>query len=184
LRRRIEAPASWSRAQRVIHWTIAALIALGAAIGIYMVGLPFRLLLQKFIFYQLHKTIGITVFLLAGTQLVLHARRGRPAWDGDLPRWQRRAAATVHAALFALLIITPVFGYLTAATAPIGVPTLFLGVVPVPHLVGTSKFWFDILRRVHLFLALGLVALASGHAAAALGHHWSGRRTLVRMWRG
>jgi len=149
-----------------------------------MVGLPFRQLLQKFVLYQLHKTIGITVFLLACTQIILHRRRGRPAWDADLPHWQRRAAASVHAALFALLIITPVLGYLTAATAPIGVPTLFLGVIPVPHIVGTSKFWFGILRRVHLYLAVALVALAAGHALVALNRHREGRRTLVRMWRG
>jgi cytochrome b561 len=180
----LEIPASWSRAQRVIHWTIAGLVALGAAVGVYMVGLPFRLLLQKFVFYQLHKTIGITVFLLACTQIVLHRRRGRPAWDANLPRWQRTAAATVHAALFTFLIVTPVFGYLTAATAPVGIPTLFLGFIPVPHIVGTSKFWFGILRQVHLVLAVSLVLLAAGHALVALNHHREGRHTLVRMWRG
>lgn len=149
-----------------------------------MVGLPFRQLLQKFLLYQLHKTIGITVLVLAATQMVLHARRGRPARDRDLPRWQSQAAAIAHALLFALLVITPVFGYLTAATAPARVPTLFLGVIPIPHIIGTSKFWFAILRRVHLVLAILLVSLACGHALMALDHHRKGRRTLIAMWRG
>lgn len=149
-----------------------------------MVGLPFRELLQKFLFYQLHKTIGLTVLLLACTQMVLHRRRGRPVWDADLPDWQRRAAASAHITLFVLLIVTPIFGYLTAATAPARVPTLFLGVIPIPHIVGTSRFWFAILRRVHLALAILLVVLASGHALMALNHHREGRRVLVRMWRG
>jgi cytochrome b561 len=184
IRRPADPPASWSKAQRVIHWTIAALVGLGFAIGLYMVGLPFRELLQKFLLYQLHKTIGITVLALAVTQIVLHARRGRPAGDRDLPRWQSQAAAVAHGLLFALLIVTPLFGYLTAATAPAKVPTLFLGVIPIPHIVGTSKFWFAILRRVHLTLAVILVLLACGHALAALDHHRKGRRTLIAMWRG
>jgi cytochrome b561 len=168
----------------VIHWTIAALVGLGFGIGLYMVGLPFRRLLEKFLLYQLHKTIGITVLMLAGTQIVLHWRRGRPVRDRDLPRWQSRAASTVHVLLFALLIVTPFLGYLTAATAPARVPTLFLGVIPIPHVVGTSRYWFAILRRVHLALALSLVSLACGHALMALDHHRKGRRTLIAMWRG
>lgn len=160
------------------------LVGLGAAIGPYMAGLPFEDLLQKFILYQLHKTIGITVLVLAGAQLALHRRRGRPDWDADLPLWRRCAAGAVHVALFTLLIVTPLLGYLVAATAPARVPTLFLGVIPVPHVVGTSRYWFEVLRRVHLILAISLVLLASLHAVAAVNHHRDGRRTLARMWRG
>jgi cytochrome b561 len=180
----MERPASWSRAQRTLHWAIAALVLLAAPLGVCMVALPFRQLLLKFLLYQLRKTVGITAFLLALGQLALHWRRGRPAWDAALPDWQRRAASAVHAALFGSLAVTPLLGYLTAATAPARIPTLFLGVIPVPHLVGTDPAWFAVLRRVHLGLALLLVALAFGHALLALHHHRAGERTLVRMWRG
>jgi cytochrome b561 len=90
----------------------------------------------------------------------------------------------VHAALFGLLVATPFLGYLTAATAPARIPTLFLGMVPVPHIVGTSPAWFAVLRQVHLGLALLLVLLACGHALMAAHHHRAGKRTLIRMWRG
>jgi len=179
-----ERPAAWSRAQRILHWAIAVLILFVAPIGAYMVALPFRQMLLKFLLYQLHKTLGITVFVLALSQLALHWRRGRPAWDAGLPDWQRRAASAVHATLFGLLVVPPVLGYLTAATAPARIPTLFLGVVPVPHVVGTAPAWFAVLRQVHLGLAVLLVLLAFGHALMALHHHRAGDRTLVRMWRG
>src|SRR5271155_2727133 len=64
-----EPPQCWSRAQRALHWSIAAFILLAAPIGAYMVTLPFQQLLLKFVLYQLHKTIGITVFLLVLAQL-------------------------------------------------------------------------------------------------------------------
>ena len=53
-----------------------------------------------------------------------------------------------------LLIVTPCLGYLVAATAPARIPTLFLGVIPVPHIVGTDPVWYAVLRQVHLGLAL------------------------------
>jgi cytochrome b561 len=177
-------PASWSRAQRALHWSIAALVLLAASMGVTMVALPFRQLLLKFLLYQLHKTIGIVVLLLTLGQLALHWRRGRPAWEEGLPDWQRRAAAAVHAALFGLLVAVPCLGYLTAATAPARIPTLFLGVIPVPHFVGTNPAWFAVLRQIHLALAVVLVLLACGHALMALHHHRRGDRTLARMWRG
>lgn len=149
-----------------------------------MVALPFERLLLKFLLYQLHKTIGLTVFALAVVQIILHRSRGRPAWESELPTWQPRAARAIHLALFTLLIVTPVLGYLTAATAPAHIPTLFLGVLPVPHIVGVSRFWFGILRLVHLALAMLILALAALHAAAAINHHRQGRRVLARMWRG
>lgn len=160
------------------------LVIAGAGVGLYMVALPFEQLLLKFLLYQLHKTIGLTVFALAVTQIILHRRRGRPVWESGTPAWQARAARATHAALFTLLIVTPVFGYFTAATAPAHIPTLFLGVLPIPHIVGVNRFWFGILRRVHLALALLMLALAALHALAAIDHHRQGRRVLARMWHG
>jgi cytochrome b561 len=179
-----EPPAFWSSAQRRLHWGIAALVFTAAPVAVIMVALPFTRLLLKFVLYQAHKTIGLTVLLLAAVQLALHWRRGRPPPDPALPPWQRRAAAAMHAVLFALLLVVPLLGYLTAAAAPIRIPTLFLGVVPVPHVIGPDAALFALLRRVHLVLALTLVALAVGHAAMALHHHFRGRAVLARMLRG
>ncbi len=179
-----ERPASWSRAQRLLHWSIAALVLITAPMAIVMVALPFTQLLLKFLLYQAHKTIGIMVLLLALAQLGMHWRRGRPEHDPPLPRWQRRAAAAVHAVLLALLLAVPVLGYLSAAAAPVRIPTLLFGVVPVPHVIGTDAATFAVLRRAHLALAVLLVGLALGHAAMALRHHRRGHATLTRMLRG
>jgi cytochrome b561 len=174
----------WSRAQRVLHWTIAVLVLLAAVIAPIMVALPFRQLLLKFLLFQLHKTVGITVLLLALGQMALHRRRGRPAWDPGVTPWQRRAARGMHIALFALLTATPCLGYLTAATAPASIPTLFLGVIPVPNIVGPDAAAFASLRWIHLGLAVTLTVLAAGHAAMAVIHHRLGHGTLAAMWRG
>jgi len=177
-------PSGWDRTQRGLHWWTAALVFAGFALGWLMVGVPVSQLLAKFLLYQLHKTIGLTVLALSLARLAVLARRGRPGWDATIPDWQRTAARVVHLGLYVLLFVVPVLGYLTAATAPAEVPTLFLGVIPVPNLVGTNPQWFPLLRQVHRFMAILLATIGAGHAVAAIHHHVQGKNTLIRMWRG
>lgn len=177
-------PKTWGRAQRALHWITAALIACGFIVAWVMVAVPFADLLEKFVLFQLHKTIGLTVLLLVLVRLALRFRRGRPAPEWDLSPARRHAASVMHAALYVLLLLTPVLGYFVAATSPIRIPTLFFGIIDVPHIVGASRFWFALLVQVHRAAAILLVVLAAGHAAAALENHFRGRSTLVRMWRG
>lgn len=176
--------SGWSAAQRRLHWMVAALVLLTAPIGLAMVVVPFAELLLKFLLYQGHKSLGLAVLVLSLVQLALHVWRGRPPPEPGLAGWQHRAALAAHAALFALLLLVPLTGYLTAAAAPAGIPTLFLFVVPVPHLIGPDEALYGTIRRVHAVLCAALVLLAAGHAAMALHHHRRGRAVLLKMWRG
>lgn len=173
----------WSRAQRRLHGISAGLVFLTFGLGWLMVGRPADSLLLTFVVYQIHKTFGLLVLVLLVWRLAERMRVGRPAWDA-MPAWQSRGAAAMHLVLLVLLCVVPVLGYLTAATAPGGVPTVFLGMVPVPNLVGRDPAWFAVLRPTHRALAIVLVALAVAHAAMAIHHHRMGKRTLVRMWLG
>ncbi|HEX5327675.1 MAG TPA: cytochrome b/b6 domain-containing protein [Acetobacteraceae bacterium] len=175
--------AAWTRLQRGLHWWTAGLVPTGFALGFLMVGTPLQELLLKFLLYQAHKTIGLTVLALTAARL-LRALRGRPRRLERLPDWQHRAAPIMHAVLYGLLLVTPVLGYFTAATAPARIPTLFLLVVPVPHMVGADAAWFGILRLLHLGCAITLMVLAAMHAVAAVHHHVRGRAVLIAMWRG
>lgn len=177
-------PAAWSRAQRALHWITAALIVCGFSVAWVMVAVPFADLLEKFVLFQVHKTIGLTVLLLVVARLVLRAWRGRPAPEPDLSPARRHAASAMHAALYGLLLLIPVLGYFVAATSPIRIPTLFFGIIDVPHVVGASRPWFALLVQVHRAAAILLVVLAAGHAGAAVENHLRGRPTLLRMWRG
>ena len=174
----------WSRGQRRLHWWTAGLVAAGFVLAWIMLAVPLRDLLSKFLLFQLHKTIGLIVFALVLWRLGLRARAGRPATEAGLSVRERRAAGVVQALLYALLLAVPGLGYLTACTAPSGVPTLFLGLIPVPAIVGADPGWYEVLRTAHRWLAITLVVLAGGHALAALSHHRRGRAVLVRMWRG
>ncbi len=174
----------WSRAQRWLHWGVAALVIAGFAIGLVMVALPLTRLLEKIIAYQAHKTIGLLVPPLVLWRLWLRARRGRPEEEAHMPPWQRRAAAAGHAALYALLLVVPLLGYLSASTAPGQIETVMFLLIPIPHVLEADEALYEALRATHQLLAWALVVLAAGHAAVALHHHARGGAVLRRMWRG
>ncbi len=149
-----------------------------------MVALPFERLLEKFLAYQLHKSLGLIVPLLLAARLLLRLRRGRPAAEPGVLPWQRRAASIVHGVLYALLLAVPTLGLLAAASAPGGMPTLFFLVIPIPHPVGPDAARFAVVRALHIAMALLLLTLAAGHALMAVSHHRQGRMVLRAMWRG
>lgn len=166
----------WARAQRRLHWGMAALVAAGFAIGLIMVDLPISALAAKILAYQLHKSLGLLVLPLLAWRLWLRARRAAPSAG--------RAARIGQGALYALLLAVPLLGYLVASLAPGGVPTTLFLVIPVPHLLATDPALHAALVPIHRAAAWALVVLAIGHAGLAVAHHRAGRRELRAMWRG
>ncbi len=175
---------SWRPAQRRLHWWVAALLLLTLALGFLMVALPFRPLAPKFLAYQAHKSFGLVVLLLVAWRLALRLRHPRPAEDLTIPAWQHHAARLVQAVLYGLLLLVPVLGYLSAASAPAQVETALFMLIPVPHILGPDAARFAVLAWLHWALALLLLALGLGHALMALRHHAQGSGVLRRMWRG
>jgi cytochrome b561 len=141
-----------ARVRRHLHWWTAALLVIGFAIAWVMTALPATELLVKFLLYQLHKSLGLCVSGLAALRIVLAYRAG------NRPRG-------IAAMLYGLLLIVPLLGYLTAAASPTVVPTLFFLLFNVPHLIAPDQAVFDVIRPVHKWLAIGLIALAAWHAA-------------------
>ena len=138
-------------ASRKLHWWSAGLVVAGFGLAWLMVAIPSSELLLKFALYQLHKTIGLAVWGLTIVRLATYRRRPRG----------------LRSLLFALLFVVPVLGYLTAATSVTEVPTLFLGFIPVPHLVPPNAGWYAIVTPVHRALAILLVALAAWHGVTS-----------------
>jgi cytochrome b561 len=62
------------------------------------------------------------------------------------------------------------------------VPTVYLGLVQLPDLVGRDKPLADLLKLVHTSLNYIMLALVAVHVLAALKHHFSDRDdVLMRM---
>ncbi len=137
--------------RRHLHWWSAGCVAVGFAIAWIMTNLPFTQLLAKFALYQVHKNFGLIVAGLTAVRLVLAWRAGRAPRGSPL-------------VLYGMLLAVPALGYLTAATSPVPVPTLFLMVWSVPHAIGPDSGLFEIAKISHRWLAVALMALAACHA--------------------
>jgi cytochrome b561 len=60
--------------------------------------------------YELHKSVGLIVLALAIVRIGVHASRGVPAAEPNIPGWQRLAARASHYALYALFVLVPLAG--------------------------------------------------------------------------
>lgn len=172
------ATTGYTRTAISLHWLVAGLVLAGFAVGTYAVGLevsPAKLKL-----YSWHKWIGITILLLMLARLAWRLWHSPPALPAAMPRWEQRMAATVHGLLYLLLFALPLSGWLMSSAA--GFPVVYLGVLPLPDLVGKDKALAETLKTVHDWLNNGLFLLITLHVAAALKHHFRDRDTvLARM---
>lgn len=171
-------PARYTGTAISLHWLIAGLIFAGWGLGFYMADLspsPARLR-----YFSWHKWIGVTVFLLAILRVVWLATHAAPPLPPPMSRLQARIARLTHAALYVLMFALPISGWLMSSAK--GVPTVYLGVLPLPDLVAKDKALGDLLGKVHEVLAFTLAALVLLHIAAAVKHQWiDGDGVLDRM---
>ena len=169
--------ASYGATAIALHWLTAALIVTNLLLGLSMVPLPFSP--QKLKWYQWHKWVGVTVFLVTTLRLLWRWRHPAPA-PAAMPLWQQKAAAVAHALLYAFLLAIPISGWLYSSAT--GVQVVYLGLVPLPDLVPKDKALAAALKAVHVSLNFTMFAVVCLHAAAALKHQFADHDgTLERM---
>ena len=150
-----------------LHWATALLIVANLLLGLSMVRLA--LSPQKLQWYQWHKWIGITIFLLTSLRVLWRLRHPPPP-PVPMPDWQRRAATVSHVALYVLLLLIPLSGWVYSSAT--GVQVVYLGLFPLPDLVAKDRTLAAVLRVTHLTLNSALFALVCVHVGAALRHHF------------
>lgn len=171
-------PGEWGSVSKALHWLIVALIIVMGYLGLTMVDLPISP--HKIATYALHKSIGLTLLALVVLRLSWRLYAGAPAEVPGTPRWQHVAATSMHWALYALLLATPVSGWIVNSAA--GFPLQWFGMINLPALVARDHDLHERMASVHEWLFWAMVALATLHALAAIGHHFIQRdATLARM---
>ena len=171
----------YTRTAIALHWLMAALMTAGFTLGATMVDL--HISPRKVRLYAYHKWIGITVLALVLIRCcwrLLHA----PPPAEPMPRWQMSAANLAHGLLYALMICTPLIGWLYSSAS--GYPVVYLKLWQLPDLVSKNDALAKVLVQVHGVLAWTLFWVVLLHSAAAFKHHFIDHdATLRRMlvWR-
>lgn len=147
-----------------LHWLMAPLILAVFALGFYMSDLKLSPL--KLQLFSYHKWAGITLLTLAALRIVWRMAYAPPPLL--IARWQRLASGMLHLALYVLLLLVPVTGWLMSSAK--GFQTVLFGILPLPDLVAKDKALGLLLQNMHQMLNYLLLALIAGHIAAALWH--------------
>lgn len=164
----------YSRVAILLHWIIAAALAAELAIGF---GMPRDA--SGFALFQFHKSLGITILVLTLVRIAWRLTHPVPPAVDKGPLGL--LAKAVHIGLYVFMIAAPLTGWALVSSAPINVPTLLFGVIPLPHLP-IDKAFNHTIEEAHELLAFLGIALFLLHVAGALKHHFINRDgVLARM---
>ena len=169
--------ARYSRAAIALHWLLAALLVAQLALGWWMLDIPKSPPGLRAGWFNLHKSIGITIALLVLVRLAWRATHTPP--DADLgPAWQRFAARWTHRLLYACMLAMPVTGFLGSSFTRY--PIKFFGIaLPTPHVDWPAAK--QVMSDLHYAAACLFMTLAALHIAAALWHWLQSDGVTARM---
>jgi cytochrome b561 len=166
---------------RVLHWVTAVLVLAMIPVGI-IIGNEWGGPAQEFL-YNLHKSIGVTLIPIVLLRLIWRLTHPPPPLPADVPDIQKIAAHATHWALYGLLLVQPIVGYIMTSAYPAPVP--FFGLFNLPPIWPEDRALSERLVTVHLTIGLAIAGIAALHIAAALFHHFVRRdEVLMRMVRG
>ena len=164
---------------RLFHWTIAALVVLQIFAGVAMTSEPLAAAADPLFIY--HKGMGSVLLVLVLGRAIWRATHPPPAFPAYMTPAEQRIAGTTHLAIYALLIVMTVSGYVR--TVGDGFPIELLDALGIPPLLPPMPRAAAVMLVVHQFAVLGLVALVAVHVAMVLRHHLIERNpVLARMW--
>lgn len=178
---RVPSRSRYDAFARALHWSMATLLPTQIALGFASERVASRTTADLLL--DMHFQLGILLLALLAVRIAWRLLRGAPA---ALPtaasRWAVRFAHGVHGALYALLAILPLSGYVIWIW--MGEGRTWLGLIDVPALfavppedeTGRAVAWY-----VHVYGAWLLSALVAVHVAAALWHQFIRKDGLIRQ---
>jgi cytochrome b561 len=170
--------STYTGTAKILHWLMALLLFAMLGLGFYMSDLP--LSPQKLQLYSWHKWAGVSAFLLLVIRLAWRITHQPPALPTHMPKFQQWAAHLGHGALYVLMLVIPLSGWLMSSAK--GFQTVWFGVLPIPDLIEKNKELGTVLVEVHEILNSILIVVLIAHIAAAVKHHLLDKDdTLQRM---
>ena len=177
----------YSKPAIILHGLTGLLILIMFAIGWYMAELPkdmpktatldlFDLgvytmqfaeaITPRTFYFNLHKSIGVTLLLLILARLYVRFAHPVPAFPSTMKAWEVRVADLVHKSLYVLMVAVPVAGIIMAVNSKYGIKWFGL------PLVGglDNPDMREAFKEIHEILGAALITLIVVHIAAAIKH--------------
>ena len=154
---------------RILHWLMAIIILFMLGLGIYMTDFLSKESPSRMDIYNLHKSLGALVLALIVARIINRLALGAPAMPQTLLKSEKILAHLAHGALYLLMILVPLSGYLMSNL--FGYPVKFFS-IELPSLVTANPelgMTFAEIHEVSAFILLGIVAI---HILAVVKHRF------------
>ena len=120
-------------------------------------------------YYVVHKTIGVTVFLLVIFRLIWNKISKRPALDNTLTSTEKKLAHRAHNILYFMLLVIPITGFMMTSYHGYGTFFFFWELPPLWEQSNVYQIW----GGFHKYLLPYLVYIVLGaHILGALKHQF------------
>ncbi|MEM6712910.1 MAG: cytochrome b [Pseudomonadota bacterium] len=173
-------PQKYSAPARVFHWTMAVLILGMVPIGFLMLNDALSRDLRNIMFIA-HKNTGTVLLILIAARLAYRWLNPPKLQPVELPALQEFAAHATHVALYMLLVIMPLSGYIRVGAG--GFPIEALDRLGVPALVPRSDMLAEIAKTIHHYAGYAIAIIVGMHIAAAAYHGLVRKDGIfARMW--
>lgn len=161
-------PKAYTGIARTLHWLTAigvlSMIPAGIVMGLIKGGA-----LQNFLF-DYHRSMGVVLFIITVIRLFYRlANPPKPLGD-DIAPMQKKVAAAVHYALYFLLLVNPLVGWIGTSYYPAKIKVFWL--VELPALVGKNRPMSELLLEIHAYMGLAAAALVCLHLAGVFYHQF------------
>ncbi|MEM7290495.1 MAG: cytochrome b/b6 domain-containing protein [Pseudomonadota bacterium] len=176
--------ARYGSVAQLFHWTTALLILILMPMGVIMHGLPNGTsaeIADKVWLYSLHKTLGLTVLIIATVRIIWALLSPHPRPLHPERKMETFAASTIHWILYGSILLVPVIGYVHHAASTGFAPVWG----PFPNelsFIPKSEALSKLSGYLHFLLAWLMAGSVGLHIAGALKHSVIDRdATLSRM---
>jgi cytochrome b561 len=167
---------SYGTVTQTFHWAIAVAIVGMLTVGFIMAALEPSP--TKWMLFDFHKATGFCILILVLSRLTWRWVNPVPLLPSTLTPWHRRIAQLSPFALYSILILMPLSGYVLSNTSghPINVYDLFT----VPNLLANRPEVSKMALMIHQYVAFVFIGILTLHVGAAFYHHFVLKSNVLR----
>jgi cytochrome b561 len=167
---------SWGSLSKGLHWLIVLLIIVQYVLAERADDLPLGM--EKLATLARHKSVGMTILLLALLRLLWRWLNPTPALPKGMRTWEIGLAHLSHFALYCTIFALPLTGWMMSSAK--NYPVSWFNLFQFPNLVSPNETLYRFMHDTHEVLFNVMIAVALLHVAGALKHHFINKDSVLR----
>lgn len=152
---------------KFLHWTMALLFIAMFVFAYTMTNISSSP--ARWVLYDIHKATGLLLFGFFVFRLIWRLINIQPEMSASVPLWQKRLAAWNIAALYIVMFMMPITGFLTSTLG--GHEISFYWIFKIP-LLAHEKAASIFFSQAHEIISYLIIFFVSAHFLGALQHHY------------